>query len=270
MSYSTCLYSLDLNELQSAVGSKDRQLIERVRKVEASRAQKSGMIPAEADPSKCPRVRVTRDGEIILNGQSISWDKFEASIVRPKWKATTLYLYVEGGGGKKRGKFENFGTFLLAINPLLEKSKIRGVTGLDHDPEELLNKEPKFSEMDTLAELIDGEVVRSDAENGHQYGYALEKLCRVLGKWLGNLSDVDYLELEIPFANFRAPVALPKIRDFPLISYLTADEVEREVKRLEALDLSDSDKSVQQTRKSFCQLLQKAAREKKAVVSFYY
>jgi len=59
--------------------------------------------------------------------------------------------------------------------------------------------------------------------------------------------------------------------DFPLIGYLTAAEIEREVKRMEGTDLSfPKDELIEQDRKELLGALQKAAKKRVGVVAFYH
>jgi len=78
---------------------------------------------------------------------------------------------------------------------------------------------------------------------GSRYGYGLERLCEALGTRLtsigGRRGPMKALKLDTSLAKVRLPVPLPKPRyDFPLIVYLTAAQVQREVERLGAMDLS--------------------------------
>lgn len=269
MSYTTYLYAVDLGQLQSAVGSNEHKLIERVRNAEASLG--NNLIQIEEDPSKCPRVKVTRKSEIFLNGQPVSWREFQTAIVSPQWKNTTLYLYQQGLSGKREGRFQELGRFVRAIDSLLDKAGIRAIRGIESDPEKLVAKvkNRKFTADDALIELIEGKPTRP--RSAHQYGYALESLCRALGQALGNLGDLVYLKLDTPLTGIRSPAPLPAIKGFPVIGYLTDDEVKVEVNRLQSMDLSfPADEEVQQERKTFLQYLQQAARGAKAVVRFYY
>jgi hypothetical protein len=79
------------------------------------------------------------------------------------------------------------------------------------------------------------------------------------------------LKLNTPLSKERAPVKLPKSDDFPAIGYLTADEVEKEVKRLGAMDLSfPKDELIEEDRRELLKALQKAAKKGVGVVAFYH
>ncbi len=82
MGYSTTLYAVDLDALRSAVGSRDARLLKRLRP--AKKSAKGG----KKDPMQGPRVKLTRKGEIILNGLPSSFDELKAELNRPKWKGT--------------------------------------------------------------------------------------------------------------------------------------------------------------------------------------
>jgi len=111
------------------------------------------------------------------------------------------------------------------------------------------------------------------ADCGHEYGYALERLCQLLGTRMEGheFADLRDLRIDSPLCNWRVPVELPKIEDFPYIGYLTADEVQAEVARLEAMDLSDPrSQELGTERNQLLQCLQRVRQEGLAVVAFYY
>ena len=82
---------------------------------------------------------------------------------------------------------------------------------------------------------------------------------------------LSHLGLNTRLREERSPVRLPERDDFPAISFLTATEVRREVKRLAALDLSfPQSAEIEQDRLTFSKCLKKAARKGVGIVAFYY
>src|SRR5262249_16377157 len=121
--------------------------------------------------------------------------------------------------------------------------------------------------------LLTGKLTSPEA--AHQYGYALERLCRVVGTRLATIEGrrgiLSHLGLDTRLREERSPVRLPERDDFPAISFLTANEVQREVKRLGALDLSfPQSAEVEQDRQTFFKCLKTAARKGVGIVAFYY
>ena len=65
MGYATTLYAVDLIALRAAVGSNDAGLV--------GGPVRSPAPPAGGvDPTRGPRIKVTRDSQIILNGRPVS------------------------------------------------------------------------------------------------------------------------------------------------------------------------------------------------------
>ncbi len=82
---------------------------------------------------------------------------------------------------------------------------------------------------------------------------------------------LEALELKTPLSKTRSPVKLPKIDDFPYISYLDAEGLRAEVTRLRGMDLSyPRDQDVEEERRRFLRLLEQAAEQGRGVVGFYY
>jgi hypothetical protein len=281
MGYSTKLYAVDLQQLQSAVGSQDRTWIERVESFEKA----EGVAEAEVDPTKGPRVKVAKNSDIFLNGRLISWEDFQVAIVRPEWKGSNLYAYqeraddviqradgsyaVETGKGHS-GMFREVGSFAAALYRLPNDFSICWC----NSEEELSSgwQEDEISDEQALREVIGGDF--SDPACAHQYGYALERLCHALGDHLATIEGkgrLRALKIDTPLAKERSPVALPRNDDFPYISYLTEDEVQREVQRLRSTDLSyPKNAEIESDRRELFQCLDAAAAKHRAVVSFYY
>ena len=277
MGYSTMLYAVDIGELKSAFGSKDTALLERVRSAMAGRDER-------VDPTKGPRVRVTAKSEIYFNGKLVTPEEFQAALIDPAWAGTNLYLYQEGvhGGQQREGQFKVLGSFmqfLLSLGPYFEqhglifKKHIIGIEACSTE-EQFLNlggPDDDITEDQALEELIAGKLTQP--ESAHVYGYALEHLCRTIGAFLDAVGTdrLRSLKLKTPLSKTRLPIKLPKIEDFPYISYLDSEELRAEAARLRASDLSyPKDKEVEDERKHFLELLEKAAEQNRGVVGFYY
>lgn len=93
---------------------------------------------------------------------------------------------------------------------------------------------------------------------GHQYGYALEQLCRYLGAqpeerdaWCGIHWEVlEATGVDQVLEKSGPPVELPAISDFPTIGYLPADEITATVGKLGAGHLKSAAPSGRKPRRS--------------------
>lgn len=280
MGYSTMLYAVDIGELKSACGSKDTALLERVRSVVHERDGGGKRV----DPTKGPRVRVTGKSEIYLNGKLVTPDEFKHALLSPEWAGTYMYLYQQGPprGQQREGEFKVPGSFmryLLSLAPFFEerglifKKHIIGINSCTTEEQfaDLGDPDDEITADQALEELIAGKLTQPGS--GHVYGYALEHLCRALGVFLDSVGTdrLRSLRLKTPLSKTRSPVKLPKIEDFPYISYLDAEELRAELARLRQTDLSyPKDEEVEQERKHFLQLLESAVEKKRGVVGFYY
>jgi hypothetical protein len=262
MGYSTTLYAVDLQALRAAVGSNDATLVER--------ARTAGTGAAEADPSKDPRVKVTRDSRIFLNGRPVTLDGLREGLRDPRWAGTTVYLHHERG--HKKGIFSEAGSLMRALGAALAGTRIAGVMWCDTEEELLAGWEDtdELSEEQAVADLVAGTFTRPDCS----YGYGLERLCQVLGTRLGVIEGkgrLKALKLDTPLCEVRSPVPLPESEDFPFVSFLTPEEVRREAARLGAMDLSyPRSSAVEEDRRQLFQHLRSAAQQGIAVVAFYY
>ncbi len=266
MGYSTNLYAVDLHALRAVVGSRDARLLKRLRP--AKGAPKAG----KKDPLQGPRVKLTRKGAIVLNGQAVTFDQLRTELNRRKWKGTYLFSYVEAT--PRTGRWRNPGSFSRALARACPHTQFLGT--LECNGDEDLNhgwKDDEISAEEAAAELVEGTVSQPGA--AHQYGYGLERLCRLLGTRLATIEGkggmLSALELETPLARKRAPVRLPKREEFPDVGYLTADEVRRELERLRGRDPSQPRSAgIEEGRKTFFRCLKQAAEKRVGIVAFYY
>ena len=123
------------------------------------------------------------------------------------------------------------------------------------------------SDEQALREFIEGRITRP--EHAPAYGYALKSVCADLGAGLGELPDVRDLKLDSPLEQPRLPVLLPPNDDWPVVSYLTSQEVVREAKRVAAADLSHAEKWLERERRRYAAFLEAARERKSGVVTFY-
>lgn len=261
MGYATTLYAVDLEKLQAAIGSRDAGLIER--------ALATGG-PAEIDPTQGPRIKVTRDSQIVLNGRPVSVEELRADLQEARWSGRNVYWYHERG--QKKGVFSEAGSFMQTLRSALQGTRVAGILSCSSEEELIAGWDggDELSEEQAVAELVAGTFSRTDCS----YGYGLERLCQVLGTRLGVFAGkgrLKALKLDRPLAEPRPPVSLPTGEEFPLISHLTSGEVRQEVARLESLDLAfPKTPAIEQDRRALLQFLRTAAEQGCAVVSFYY
>jgi hypothetical protein len=258
MGYSTMIYAMDLDRLQSAVGSGDAKLIQR-------------LSPTRRKVPKNPRVYVNSGSNIFLNGQFMTVDELCAELSRPKWRKTILYyheaarirsgpwvkLYSLAGEIGKRTPDDQFEIIEMSV----------GDVGADTEELEELSAEV------AAAELVAGRLSRP--KSGSSYGYGLKRLCEEVGTLLtaieGKGGMLKALRLDTPLSKERFPVKMPNYRDFPRVGYLTPAEVKKEVARLGGLDLAyPKDDLIEADRKEYLAALRKAAKKGLGVVAFYH
>lgn len=267
MGYSTTIYAVDLNVLRSSIDSGNLELIDRLRKCEAPPASGN-----DVDPTKGPRIRLALNSDIFLNGNRVSWEEFTVAILDPKWHGTNLYTFQEPG--QRTGQWSELGSFKKAMRQAIAGSQFIGELVCDSE-EELLSgwhEDEGISAETAAEELILGTISFPDA--GYQYGYGLERICRCIGTLLGSISGknrMKSLKLSTLLEKIRCPVSLPKYDDFPYISHLSHSEVELEIDRIRAMDLSyPKSKLIEEGRRSLLRFLEYAGREQLGVVAFYY
>ncbi len=276
MGYSTTLYAVDISELKAAFGSKEAALLARVRA--------AGEGAPRVDPTKGPRIRVNWKSEITLNGQPVTPDEFRHALLDAKWKGTFLYTCQDGPprGEKRQGVFQetgSFARFLQSLGPFFQTHRLVYAThfaGINActSPQQFADAgsgEDDITDDQALEELIAGKLTQP--EHSPTYGYALERLCAALGERLGpsGTDQLKSLKVKTPLSKVRLPVRIPKVDDFPYISYLDAAEVRAEVERLRAMDLAyPADPGVEAERRRFLDLLARAADQGRGIVGFYY
>ena len=128
--------------------------------------------------------------------------------------------------------------------------------------------------VEALRQLINGDALTPREYT--QYGYALEELCRYLGKPLDSIqwsaarwSCIEATGLTRLLTEVGPPVQLPPKTDFPAIGYLTRDEIKAELERATALKNSTPAEGVIELLDEYCGWLQKAIRRKRDIILFY-
>ena len=285
MGYSTRLYAVEIATLNDAIGSCDQALLKRLQEVN----QQVDEPPAEADLRGDVILRITKEGQILFNDHPMSLDELSQAILAIE--SGSLEIVIEGPWTKAHE------AVALASNESIPKSGLeRVITRYESDDPQLaqyLDQTPKITwsrnELDEdetdddltyqpafdiseeiLSDLVSGNLNQSGAE----HGYALEIMCFTLGQLLPGddlIGDLEPLELETPLQQPRIPVPLKEYHDFPVISFLTAEEVAAEFQRLSRLNLEfPSDEDIEEAREAFFACIKIAADEKLSVVAFYH
>lgn len=133
------------------------------------------------------------------------------------------------------------------------------------------NDEPTLA--DAFSDLLSNSFKHPDA--GHQYGYALEILCRIIGDHLPDDDAIGHLgplEIDSPLETPKHPIDIPKELDqFPRISYLAPNEVKTERDRLSSIDIGfPNDEDIEEAREAYKNCINIAAEKGLAVITFYY
>jgi hypothetical protein len=111
---------------------------------------------------------------------------------------------------------------------------------------------------------------------GPYYGYAMEMICRVLGRRLVNSefedirsSFLDKLGIMRTLLHSPPPVPLTDPKDFPAVHHLAADEVLHEHRRLEPWNDWSRDPFVRRAEEQYRGWIAEAAAEGQGIVVFY-
>jgi len=281
MSYSTRLYAVDIDALSAAVGSCDDSLLRRLRDANTPADDAAAEVELHGDVT----LRITSEGRVLFNGQPMTLEELSHAI-----------LSIESGSLEVVMEFpwtKGHEAVVLANNENVPKSGLeRVITRWECDDPQVsknLDKTARISwsrtesdgddddssfrpafgvSEDALSDLVFGRLENS----GPDHGYALEVICFVLGELLPDddlIGDLEPLELDTPLEQKRTPVPL-KHPDFPVISFLTADEVAAESRRLSRLDLEfPDDEDIEDAREALFQCLKRAADKGLGVVAFY-
>lgn len=126
---------------------------------------------------------------------------------------------------------------------------------------------------DAFADLVSNTFNHPDS--GHQYGYALEILCGLIGDHLPDEDAIGHLgplDIASPLESPRHPIDIPKeLEDFPRISYMKPTDVKSESARLSSIDIAfPNDEDIEEAREAYKNCIDLAAEQNLAVVTFYY
>jgi hypothetical protein len=123
-----------------------------------------------------------------------------------------------------------------------------------------------------LQQLIDGNL-DSAASAAFQYGYALELLCRELGRDMKTYEDIDSINdllVQSEFARVGPPLPIPISLDFPEIRYASREDVIAEKRSLLAKEDLESDPCIVQARNTLLGCLDTAIELHQSLVAFRY
>jgi hypothetical protein len=270
MGYSNYLYEIDIDSLRSSIGSNDRKLTQRALRAKTPRVADEDRVRS----ANVVRVKVGLDGELFCNGErSTLEDIISAFTTIGEQCVLASYNEPHPKGywppGQKRSR--------EAVLEAAAKTGVSRYLGCDSDRELTTCKwnddddDGVRLENMAVAELVTGEISRIDC--GYAYGYALERLCHVIGKRIrkgdfGNLAD---LAASSRLCTWRSPVSLPKIDDFPYISFVTHDELRNDIEAFRSVDASGTETTDEVIeRKQLLGVLEHALHKQFGIVAFYY
>ena len=221
------------------------------------------------DTSKGPWVYLKSNGEILVNGRIVSFKEMVTELRQRKWKGKNVY-YGEANRIQS-GRWRKCQSLFSAIMDAMPETRFESYESFKMSPGG--EQRDEITVEEAAAELVEGNV--RQPEMGPQYGYGLEYLCNEIGTLLAGIEGngmLRALKLNTRLSEKRSPIPLKKpVGEFPLIGYLTAAEVQREVERLDTMDLSyPKDGEIEEDRKEPLWSLQKAARKRVGVVAFYH
>lgn len=266
MGYSTCLYAIDVSQLRSAVGSNDRKLIQRAKRAKTPRLS----APDRVRSPDVIHVMYGLNGDIFHNGEKIGIAEISAIFARVGPKGVFAFCNEHHPKGYWPPAQKAVGR---AVEDAAFKSNIRKFLPCLSEKELATRQWPEDDiqfEKKAVVELVSGKELRLDYS---YYGYALERLCQVIGERLkdcefGKLSD---LKIDTPLATWSSPILLPTMDDFPFISYLASEEVISEVERLKTLELfSEEMPEIAHERNLYFRTLDRVRAKGLGVVAFYY
>jgi hypothetical protein len=266
MSYSTMLYIIDLGVLERTIGSKDLGLVERI----AEMRTESVAVPKR----KQLRVEVREDGAILIDGQP--GDLGAAVEAYAALSDSDLCLYLCRSQERRDEALLEFSK--VRVPGERSGAKIYGYplnateTEFWADPDAVPTKRGGDPIVKALVALIKGNLDKRIKTS--DYGYALERLCRLLGQRSDldeAVADIEALGLKSPLSTARAFAQVPHDDDFPVISYLTATEVQSEASRLGRIDLAyPVDEDIENGRVALANAIGFARTQGLGVMTFYY
>jgi len=281
MSYSTTLYAVDIGTLNAAVGSRDHSLLQRLR---------DACTPAQETPDETKlrgdvTLRITGDGRLFFNGQETTLDDLPNTILaidsgslevvmEYPWTKQHEAAVLANNEDVPNSGLEKVITRWECDDPKISKTLCKDPQVTWSRNEEVEEEAGPFIPHFSVAqEALSDIIIGSLSGSGPEHGRALEVLCYVLGKRLPDedlIGDLEPLALDTPLQQARSPIPLNQYSDFPVISYLSTDEVIAETQRLSKLDLSfPDDEDIEEAREALFECFDAAANNKLAIVAFY-
>lgn len=280
----TTLYAVDIDDLVSAVGSGNEDLLSELRRLvpnstEVSDTQK---LPLTSDFSGDVSLRVTQDGRIYFRGiertlEQVCFDLIKVSggtiefIIETPWSERHDEIIRTTNEVIPRSGIERVVTRFASDDPSVDTTP--NVTWSREESDEcgMTAEGPTFQvSPQALSDLVYGRLETCGAEHLR----ALEVICFVTGMKLPDdqmLGELQQLQFETPLERPRCPVPIPCDLESPVVSYLDSTEVLEEAHRLSRLGSSfsgDDDEDVEESRETFMMCMRQAAIEGLGVVSF--
>ncbi len=253
---------MDIEELTAALGSCDQSLYQTLidKGLDESVNQKRGRIL---------RVELGDNGSILLDGREVQLEALKHAIEDLKGRRDRVRIPATDS----RSRPEIMNVIHEAITHVHEEHGVMPSIEMGRK-DDLWDEEDEEESGDTengVRRLIFG---KTEGSENASNAYALECLCQVLGHELDTddaLGDIDDLQIQSPLIQSRMPVTIDTPEDFPVVSYLTAEEVTTEIRRLESIDLSfPEDGDIENARYLLQRCLVRANESERAVISFYY
>lgn len=280
MGYSTTLYAVDIGLLQATVGSGDSALLKRLEDFNGGASERESP-ELESKPDRV--IQVTKDGGVLFDGQETTLGSLAEScrsLAGGNLEVHLAFGWTEGHSGVIKILNEDVVPQSRVERVIMRAESNDPKTSMrptvfwprpdDEEDDEEETSPPSFDvPQEAREDLIHGRL----SNCGPEHGRALELLCYVLGDRLRDedaLGDLEPLGLDSPLTRPRCPAGIGEHGDFPIVSFLTAEEVAAEAKRLSKVDLSfPDDDDIEEARETYFRCLKEAAKRKKGVVSFY-
>lgn len=264
MSLRTTIYEVDISELKSVTKACPPKLLEKFFAKDRANKIKAGLFI---------RVVIELDDTFIVNGKTkMTWEKFQAFQQLPESKLKELVWFVRPG--KRTGRWRSTDACDDAIFDLLKKTKkSRGMSCRYEWAVWNTWDDEEFTVEAAAYEILRGKIIDGAPK---QYGYALEQICKELGKKVLATSSekglLSHLNIKSKLNTARDPIRLAdRKRKIPMISFLSYQEALAEFEKLSAVAAdSTKDKAMFKERARFEKLLQSAVTNQKGLVCFSY
>lgn len=273
MGYTSNFYLTDPTKLSEAVGSKDNSLVARIHR----------KITELEGPSSPPdlKILVTLDGEIFLNGKCVTSEELNAELAKPENAGRGVSYFkrdsknAEEGRRKSSSPFPSEAKFVQYLREAIHNSGVRYSFLSSFSTEESFQMDSgdELALETAVAQLI-SDSIDTSTQYAHQYGYALEYVCREIccaTLSIDGKRRLSHLKVKSRLFKHRCPIPLPEFDDFPEIGYLASDEAQTELQSVLSPDnLVTIPLEFVQSRDSLISYVKRAANEKLTLVGFYY